>query len=246
MMFPPLREPKTQEDFVNLLPGGLRAFLERELSAGNRVAEMGTGFPAAPVGVWIRLARGFRTVREAEEDTAGGGGGALPEGVVHRRRPQWQWPAECTDKARHFFILSGPEEALAALKGREKPRLPDLKRIGRHPPPRPPVVPTPVFGYADKFDEAGFQARVSASLEKHLGLSFDAASWEAIRAEVGEAGLALAKEIDGYANRAEFWQNARAHDRAYEQVQRDLADRYPYLSAGAIQRLSTRAAWGWR
>jgi hypothetical protein len=245
MTFPPAREPKTHEDFLNLLPDGLRSFIDREVAAGNGIAEAGLGFPAAPVGVWIKLTTGFRTAGGAVEDVAGGEG-ALPVGAVYRRRPQWTWPAECTDAARHFFILSGPEEAPVLPKGREKPLLPDLKRIPRASPPRPPVVSVPLFGYADKFDEAGLQGRVSRALEKHLGLNLDAASWEVIRAEVGEDGLALAKEIDCYANRAEFWQNARSADRAYEQVQRDLANRYPYLSAGAIQRLSTRAAWSWR
>jgi hypothetical protein len=87
--------------------------------------------------------------------------------------------------------------------------------------------------------------RVSEAIAKHVGLMWGQQDDEAIRAEVGEEGLKRAREIDAFANRAELWTQGDG-DQNYRQVQKELAGKYPFLSKDAIQRLSTRAAWGWR
>src|SRR5687767_5014555 len=164
MTFPFGPEPKTPADFLDRLPPGLRAFIDGELAAGNWIAETGTGFPAAPVGVWIVLAEGFRTSVER-----------LPENVVYRVRPHWTWPAECTDPARHFFVLPAagsappsepppppetPPPARSVAGPREVADSPSPARS----PERGGVPPVTTFGYADEFDRAGLERRVSAAI----------------------------------------------------------------------------------
>jgi hypothetical protein len=237
MTFPSRREPQSREEFLVLLPAGLRAFVERELAAGNAVAETGTGFPAAPVGVWIRMEKYFQTAA-----------GDLPEGVVFGERPHDPSPAECTDPRRHFFVLSGPE--VVAKKARPKPAPPRLERVvPKQVLPRKeetPVFSAGSFGYADMVDRAALQGRVSGAIERHLGLMWDEKRREAVREEVGEEGLALVQEIDAFANRAEFWTRVSSTDRGYAEMQRLLRERYGFLSEGAVRRVATRAAWGWR
>jgi hypothetical protein len=236
MAFPPAREPTTHADFLDRLPPGLRTFIDGELAAGNRIAETGTGFPAAPVGVWIVLAEAFRTPVER-----------LPQDVVYRVRPHWTWPAECTDPARHFFVLpapgSSPPPPPRPLGPTGEVAAPAARAAG---PIRQGEPSAATFGYADEFDRAGLERRVSAAIAHRLGLMWNEETEAAIRADVGEDGLALVKEIDAFANRPEFWQSAPSTDRAHDRVQRDLKNKYPFLSAPAVQRLATRAAWGWR
>ncbi len=216
MTFPPAHNPESVDDYLALLPAGLRAFVEREVLAGNAIVETGTGFPAAPVGVWLKLSKGFETM-----------GAPLPEGVVHRRRPDWMWPAECTDAPQHFFILSGTE-----------------------PPAPPPEVicepPVGTFSGNDKIDQWAMDVRVSDAIAEHLGLMWNAEMEKAIVDRVGVEGLARVKAIDAYADRMEFWTEARDNMRAYEQMKKDLADKFPFLSRAAIERLATRGAWSWR
>jgi hypothetical protein len=226
-------DPKTPDEFLALLPPGLRAFIDREFAAGNAIAETGTGFPSPPVGVWIKLQKGFLTLKTP-----------LPDGVVHRDRPHWTWPAECTDPARHFFVLAGahpaPQGAYPTTKPRFRPSKPEF--TGHKTAFRPP----PAFSGKDMVDQYSEDRRVGDAIAAHLGLMWDKKTEAALLAAVGQDGLARAKEIDAFANRAEIWTTARTHDEAYQRTQRDLADKFPFLSPAAIQRLSTRAAWGWR
>jgi hypothetical protein len=223
MTFPRQQEPSTIEEHLALLPPGLREFVRRETEAGNTIVRAGTGFPAAPVGVWIKMSSPFRSDLRH-----------LPEGTVHRDRPHWTWSAECTDPPRHSFVLA---KALPVPpEYRPKPVF--------HPTPvsAPPTIP---FSGMENVDKWSDDLRVSESIARHLGLMWSPEIEAAIRAEVGESGLARVREIDEFANRAEVW-TVGNHDRNYQRIQRELADRFPFLSPAAIQRLATRAAWSWR
>jgi len=112
--------------------------------------------------------------------------------------------------------------------------------------PANPSKPPPTFGYADMFDLDALQKKVSKAIAAHLGLMWDKKTEAAIKAEVGDEGWAMVREIDDFANRADFWQYAPSHDRAYQNIQSQLASKYPFRSQPAISRLATRAAWGWR
>jgi hypothetical protein len=211
-------DPKTPEEFVALLPARLRAFLEREIAAGNEIGETGTGFPAPPVGVWIKMKKGFMTGKEK-----------LPEGVLYRQGRPGEFPAECRDARAHFFVIGGPE-----------PVSQDKSQVNE----AAPVVSG--YDWQEKAEAYARDQHVGEAIGKHLGLSWDAQTDEAILAEVGEEGLRRAKEIDAYAQRAEFWTREQDNMRGYQRMQRELADKFPFLPQKAVTKLATRAAWSWR
>ncbi len=78
------------------LPPALRAVLEGELAAGNEIAEVLCGFPVAPVGVGIRLARPL-SVPVPEGTT----------GITPCRFPNWDGSSGYSDEPRHSFLF-GP------------------------------------------------------------------------------------------------------------------------------------------
>jgi hypothetical protein len=81
------------------LPPVLRVLLEAELRAGNRVAEVGHAFPAAPIGAWFLLERPLLTRARAS-------GGGID--YYYRNHPRYS--GEITDATRHFFLLEPPGE----------------------------------------------------------------------------------------------------------------------------------------
>jgi len=227
------RKLTTIDDHVNVLPESLRALVRRELDAGNTIAEAGTGFPAPPVGVWVKLAKPFLTSDQPP-----------PEGVTFRIRPHHSWPAEFTDEPRHHFVICEPGEVKLAPRPKpvEPPRPPE-------PPPRTPASTFDRDAYADPaprpvLPDQG-QAAINAAIERHLGLWWTPEKEAAVAADVGSAGLALVKEIAAWAEAPEFWQYAD-QDGAYRDTQARLRERYPFLSPAAVQRLANRAAYGWK
>ena len=78
-------------------PAVLRELVEAELAAGNEVAEVGHGYPAAPCGAYIKLARAVGTrPRTSEAELA----------FYDRNTPTFS--GEFTDAKRHFFVLEPP------------------------------------------------------------------------------------------------------------------------------------------
>ncbi len=78
-------------------PAALRKLVEDELEAGNEIAELGHGFPAAPCGAFIKLARPVSTrdrIATAELD--------------YYDRDSSSYSGEFTDSKRHFFVLEPP------------------------------------------------------------------------------------------------------------------------------------------
>lgn len=88
-------------------------------------------------------------------------------------------------------------------------------------------------------------AQISKAIEDHYALWWTAEMEQAILADVGTEGLAQVKEISSFANAPEHWVY-EPHDRAYSNVQSLLHEKYPFLSAAAVQRIATSAAYGWK
>lgn len=78
-------------------PAVLRQLVEAELAAGNGIAELGHGFPAAPCGAYILLVRAVTTRPRA----------ATAELHFYDRNAS-SYSGEFTDAARHFFVLEPP------------------------------------------------------------------------------------------------------------------------------------------
>ena len=88
---------------------------------------------------------------------------------------------------------------------------------------------------------------VNRAIEAHYGtLGLTAEAAEAIRDRAGPDALEKVREISSFANTPEHWIYAESHDRAYRDVQRLLRERFPFLSADALQRVATSAAYGWK
>ncbi|MBK8978317.1 MAG: hypothetical protein IPM29_20635 [Planctomycetes bacterium] len=100
--------PRPDEE-IDALPRPLRDLLEAELAAGNAVAEVGHGYPAPPVGCYVRLARPVTTRPRASGD-----------GIVFCERTGSSHAGEFADAQRHFFVLEPP---------RPSPPEPDMDAI---------------------------------------------------------------------------------------------------------------------
>jgi hypothetical protein len=90
-----LPEPVRKE--VAAMPPVLRALLEAELAAGNRIEEVGHSFPAPPVGAYFKLAKPLLTRARASGD-----------GIDYRPRNCSLYSGEITDAQRFFFLLEPP------------------------------------------------------------------------------------------------------------------------------------------
>ncbi len=91
---------KIPEQFAKELaafPAALRKLVEAELKAGNAIAELSHGFPAAPCGAYVKLAKpvGPRRRKSAGE-------------VAFYDRNMPKYSGEFTDAKRHFFVLEPP------------------------------------------------------------------------------------------------------------------------------------------
>ncbi len=89
--------PKEFRQDFDAFPQVLRALLDAELAAGNEVAEFGHGFPAPPVGAYIKLARPVTTRARESGD-----------GLRFRDYNSSIYSGEFTDERGHFFILEPP------------------------------------------------------------------------------------------------------------------------------------------
>ncbi|MCL4205573.1 MAG: hypothetical protein KJ000_24090 [Pirellulaceae bacterium] len=78
-------------------PQVLRNLIEAELAAGNRIIELGSGFPAPPVGACLKLAQRVSTRPRASS-------GELQ--FFERNRSDYS--GEFTDAKRYFFVLEPP------------------------------------------------------------------------------------------------------------------------------------------
>lgn len=88
-------EPFRQQ--IALFPAPLRALVEAELEAGNSIAAIENGFPAAPCGASVRLAK---AVQDERRRTAGE--------VEFYARNNSSYAGEFTTSERHFFVLEPP------------------------------------------------------------------------------------------------------------------------------------------
>jgi hypothetical protein len=101
-MIPPQSEPpmKLCAEHARRMaefPGPLRTLLERELAAGNEIAEFCGGHPAPPAGDCLKLARQVTTRPRASGD-----------GLQFRERNSSLWSGEFTDERGFYFILEPP------------------------------------------------------------------------------------------------------------------------------------------
>ena len=88
---------------------------------------------------------------------------------------------------------------------------------------------------------------INRAVETHYGtLGWTEQAREAARAEVGDEAVARIGEMSSFANDPEHWVHAPSHMGAYNDVQRLLRERYPFLSPDAVQRIATSAAYGWK
>ncbi|MDX1926463.1 MAG: hypothetical protein SFV81_08095 [Pirellulaceae bacterium] len=78
-------------------PEPLRRLVEAELRAGNEIIDFGHGFPAAPCGAYIKLARPVSTRERI----------ATVELDFYDRNSS-NYSGEFTDAKRHFFVLEPP------------------------------------------------------------------------------------------------------------------------------------------
>ena len=83
-------------------PKVLQKLVEDEIEAGNQIVEFGHGFPAAPCGAYIKLARPVSTRERVATNEVN---------FYDRNMPTYS--GEFTDSTRHFFVLEPPhpEEA---------------------------------------------------------------------------------------------------------------------------------------
>lgn len=94
---PPISADERAE--LERFPAPLRTLVLAEIAAGNAIAELGHGFPAAPCGAWARLSRPVSTRPRA----------TCPElRFFDRNGPEYS--GEFTDAKRHFFVLEPPRE----------------------------------------------------------------------------------------------------------------------------------------
>lgn len=88
--------PEQQKEFAKF-PAPLRALVEAELAAGNAIAAIENGFPAAPCGASIKLAK---AVSDANRKST--------SEVTFYERNNSSYNAEFTTAERHFFVLEPP------------------------------------------------------------------------------------------------------------------------------------------
>ncbi|MEO6753890.1 MAG: hypothetical protein ABIP85_19085, partial [Chthoniobacteraceae bacterium] len=78
-------------------PECLRKLVEAELADGNSISEISGGFPAAPCGDCLKLAKPVAASRRESRD-----------GVDFYERNSSDYFGEFTDEKRHFFVLEPP------------------------------------------------------------------------------------------------------------------------------------------
>lgn len=89
--------PKEHEQEFARFPAVLRGLVIAELAAGNAIAEFAHGYPAAPCGAYIKLARPVTSRPRVQ----------TPELDFYDRNES-DYSGEFTDAKRHFFVLEPP------------------------------------------------------------------------------------------------------------------------------------------
>lgn len=115
---------ETLDQQLAAFPAALRALVEAELAAGNTVVEVAGGFPAPPVGAFVRLAKPITTrLRES-----------MPPLRFYERKSAL-YSGEWTDAKRYYFVLEPaqppPEPDMDAIRAVAMPLV------------TPPVGPSP-------------------------------------------------------------------------------------------------------
>ena len=87
--------------------------------------------------------------------------------------------------------------------------------------------------------------KINKAIEDHFGLWWTDESKQAILEAVGAAGLAQIEEISSVASAAEVWLYSPTAQ-AYDNAQRLLREKYPFLSDTAILQVANSAAYGWK
>lgn len=172
--------PKEHESEFARFPAVLRELVTAELAAGNTVEEFGHGFPAAPCGAYIKLAREVTTrprVKTAD--------------LHFYNRDRSNYSGEYTDAQRHFFVLEPahpppPPPDMDAIRAEleEKQRAADAARYaaqGAIPERFDPPRPADTDGTAGRQSEgapssavARFRASMEIGHEKwHDGVGYD-------------------------------------------------------------------------
>lgn len=119
--------PKEYQKDFDSFPPVLRALLDAEIAAGNALVEIGHGFPAPPVGAYIKLAQPITTRTRASGD-----------GIVFYDRNSSIYSGEFTDAKRFFFILEPPhppppEPDMDAIRQSYEPKPDSLTRRAQRP-----------------------------------------------------------------------------------------------------------------
>lgn len=91
---------RTDEERVAGFPPALRALLDAELAAGNRIVEIASCFPAPPTGAYVMLANPVTTRPRASDET-----------IHFYERNSSSYSGEFTDAKRFHFILEPPQPA---------------------------------------------------------------------------------------------------------------------------------------
>ncbi len=183
-----MRFPQEHDKEFAQFPAVLRELVRAELAAGNTIAEFSHGFPAAPCGAYIKLARLVTTRARTK----------TPD-LDFYDRDSPSYSGEFTDAKRHFFVLEPAhppkpppdmDAIRAALDARERAanaeRFPDLAgRIDSAPgsPVRAsaPARPTPAeravwaeLAANPQSIVARFKASMEINYEKwHDGIGYD-------------------------------------------------------------------------
>jgi len=106
---------ETFEQRLAAFPADLRALVDAELAAGNVILEVAGGFPAPPVGAWVKLAKPITTRPRRSADS-----------VVFYERNSSLYSGEWMDAKRFFFVLEPatpppPEPDMDAIRAAVNP-----------------------------------------------------------------------------------------------------------------------------
>jgi hypothetical protein len=82
---------------LTAFPDALRELLAQELTAGNSITEVGSSFPAPPVGAYVKLINPVTTRARSSGN-----------GLVFYDRNSSIYSGEWTDAQRYFFVLEPP------------------------------------------------------------------------------------------------------------------------------------------
>lgn len=176
--------PDSHAKAVAEFPAALQDLIRAELAAGNRIVEIGSGFPAPPVGACLKLAQRVTTRPRAS-------GGVLQ--FYERNHPEHS--GEFTDAKRFFFVLEPPlpaepepdmnawriqhegrQRAADAALIAEAERDAEQRRDGPKPSPDPRTAPSSLSSRPTKSSRLVEQFRRSMEMDYerwHDGTGYD-------------------------------------------------------------------------